>query len=115
MKDESTCTTNVPEYAPLTLEKLRALIASIPSEYALLTAQPVVEGNDCLLMKRTEFMPPGCRYLLIVAPEKLHAVARALGARVSSRMGDGNFYEFYVANPPPSKPFRGVLDFNISS
>lgn len=103
MKDEGTCT-NVPEGEPLTLEKLSQIMALIP-DYALLTAQPVVEGDDCLYMRKNEWLPPGCRYLLIVAPDKLHAVAKRLGARVSRRMGDGNFYEFCVGkqHTPPER------------
>jgi hypothetical protein len=99
---------------PLTVDKLRKLMEQIP-DYALLTAQPVVEGDDCLMMRRNEWMPPGCRYVLIVAPDKLHAVARRLCARVSSRLGDGNFYEFYVPKEKRERWLGGILNANITA
>ena len=107
MQYDGTSTTNFTDPGPLTLDKLRKLIEQIP-DYALLTAQPVVTGDECLMMRKNEWMPPGCRYLLIVAPDRLHAVAKRFGARVSSRIGDGNFYEFCVPKPPKSEHF-GLL------
>lgn len=107
-KLEGSSTANVPPVEPLTVDKLRELIAQIP-DYALLTASIVVEGDDCLVMRRGEFMPPDCRYLLIVAPDRLRSVAERLGARVSSRLGDGNFFEFYVSKTPAAPRNFGVV------